>query len=77
MYARRRSEDEIQKMDTVVWSCTNEDCKVWIRDDYSFEDTPTCTLCGSSMQRSSKLLPVLMNNSQDWKLPKNTSRPKA
>lgn len=66
-YSRKRPAEEIPTEMTAIWSCTKEGCNGWIRDDYSFEDVPTCSQCNSPMLRSMKSLPVLHDSSYDIK----------
>ncbi|GIP42381.1 hypothetical protein J45TS6_08400 [Paenibacillus sp. J45TS6] len=66
MYRRQVSE-EIPEENTKVWSCTNDDCKGWMRDDFAFESEPQCSLCSSPMEREMRMLPVLSNAANDLK----------
>lgn len=63
MFSRRNNEP-IPEENTEVWTCSNEDCNGWMRDNFSFEAKPTCPLCHSKMTSSDKVLPVLVNNSK-------------
>lgn len=65
-YSRKKIEDIPQEL-TVIWSCTQEDCNGWIRDDFAFAKVPTCYQCGSPMKRSERELPVLVNTRDDQK----------
>ncbi|MNI87608.1 hypothetical protein D3C73_1448190 [compost metagenome] len=67
MYSRNKSQEEIAYEATVVWSCTNEGCTCWMRDNFAFEVAPTCWKCNSPMISSTKSLPLLVNNNQDIK----------
>ncbi|ASS76485.1 hypothetical protein CIG75_16985 [Tumebacillus algifaecis] len=67
MYNRAKSQEEIPMEDTRIWSCTQDDCKGWMRDNFAFEHVPTCRLCNSPMESSTKLLPVLDNPNGDLK----------
>lgn len=67
MYSRNRSQEEIPNEATVVWSCTNESCTCWMRDNFAFEITPTCWKCNSPMTSSVKVIPLLVNSNHDPK----------
>jgi hypothetical protein len=57
--------EEIPEEDTSIWSCSNDDCFGWMRDDFSFENVPTCPLCHSEMSQNIRLLPILVNNTKN------------
>jgi len=65
-FSRKKAEDMPQEL-TVIWSCTQESCKGWIRDDFAFEDVPTCHQCQSPMKKSVMELPLLVNNQPQQK----------
>lgn len=67
MYFRKKQDEELVKESTAVWTCEQEDCKGWMRDNFSFEDEPKCPICSSSMKRDTKMLPVLANPTGDPK----------
>ena len=67
MNYRKKSLEEIPEEDTSIWSCTDENCKGWMRDNFAFEHEPTCRLCNSPMVRASKMLPILNNSNGDLK----------
>ncbi|MCR8643367.1 cold-shock protein [Paenibacillus sp. N1-5-1-14] len=67
MYSRRKSLEDLVQEDTKVWTCNNEDCKGWIRDNFSFDHVPTCHQCHSPMISSLKMLPILSNSNKDMK----------
>ncbi|SFE42920.1 cold-shock protein [Alteribacillus iranensis] len=48
------------EVETSIWSCTNEDCSGWMREDFTFEKQPDCPLCQSSMERETKTLPQII-----------------
>ncbi|MEK4355643.1 cold-shock protein [Paenibacillus sp. FSL M7-1455] len=48
---------------TTIWSCTNEKCNGWMRDNFVFLIQPICVQCHSFMEKSEKMLPVLENTS--------------
>lgn len=67
MYHRKKSLEELPQENTAVWLCTNEGCKGWMRDNFAFDDMPTCRICQSLMERSMKVLPLLENCNGDLK----------
>lgn len=52
---------------TILWSCSQDACKSWIRDSFSFKDNPICPMCKSVMVRSEKILPILVTTDQEIK----------
>lgn len=73
MNYRKKLPEELTYEETAVWCCTQTDCKGWMRDDFAFEDEPACRLCGHSMTRGTRLLPLLQNGLIDSKLKKGIS----
>lgn len=70
MYSRKKSFEETPKEPTPIWSCTADDCKGWMRDNFSFDHAPACQLCNAPMEKTTRELPVLINtntNSRDLK----------
>lgn len=67
MYFRRKSLEDIPEENTTIWSCSDQDCTGWIRDNFAFEYTPTCWQCHSPMVSSTKMLPLLVNTNNDMK----------
>ncbi|UVI30773.1 cold-shock protein [Paenibacillus spongiae] len=62
MYSRKKPLEEIPEEVTAIWSCTNDGCNGWMRDNFAFESEPACPLCSSSMVSSTKTLPSLVNH---------------
>lgn len=60
MYFAKKVEP-IEEKETEVWTCSNESCSCWMRDNFSFENSPTCPLCQSQMSKGTRMLPVLLN----------------
>ncbi|WP_373230564.1 cold-inducible protein YdjO-related protein [Cohnella sp.] len=55
---------EIPEQESPIWICSQEGiCKVWIRENFTFEKIPICPVCGSNMVHGIKVLPVLKNES--------------
>lgn len=67
MYFRKKSLEDIPEENTAVWSCTKEGCTGWMRDNFAFETMPTCRQCMSTMTRSIKMLPLIVNSNGDLK----------
>lgn len=55
----KNTREPVPEVETTVWSCTNDDCSGWMRDDYTFEKTPTCPMCQSEMKKETRTLPEL------------------
>jgi hypothetical protein len=66
MYGRKNDE-EIKTEETKIWECTSNDCKCWLRDNFKSSEEPTCPICKSEMQASTKILQVINNPSQSKK----------
>ena len=47
------------EVETKVWSCTSPDCPGWMREKFSFKETPTCPLCKSEMKKETRTLPQI------------------
>ncbi|SDK02531.1 cold-shock protein [Sediminibacillus albus] len=47
------------EVETNIWSCTSDDCAGWMREDFTFEETPACPLCQSKMEKGVKTLPQI------------------
>lgn len=67
MYSRKKTFEEIPEELTAIWSCTNEDCNGWMRDNFSLDEVPVCHLCQSPMVSGTKMLPQLVNTSRHQK----------
>ncbi|WP_127533926.1 cold-shock protein [Paenibacillus kobensis] len=62
-YSRKRSLEDIPEALTAIWSCTEENCRGWMRDNFVFSVVPVCSLCQSEMIRGEKMLAVVVNTS--------------
>ncbi|MGG3994617.1 MULTISPECIES: cold-shock protein [Aneurinibacillus] len=51
--------EEIPLYEMKVWSCDNDECNGWMRQDFSFSEQPTCPLCQSRMTQETRMLPEL------------------
>jgi hypothetical protein len=67
MNYRRKLLEELPQEDTAIWSCTNESCNGWMRDNFAFDYVPTCNQCTSLMVSSVKMLPLIINTNRDMK----------
>jgi hypothetical protein len=67
MYFRKKSLEELPQESTPVWCCTKEGCMGWMRDNFAFEQVPTCTQCFSPMVSGTKMLPSLVNTNLNFK----------
>ncbi|MCS7462159.1 cold-shock protein [Paenibacillus doosanensis] len=68
MYSRKKTMENVPEEDTMIWSCTKENCSGWIRDNFAFEYVPTCWQCQSPMVKSMRMLPLLVNTNGNLKL---------
>ncbi len=55
----RGPKEPIPEIETNVWSCTNEECQIWMRESFSFVEEPTCPICQSEMTKETRKLPKL------------------
>ncbi|RRJ63241.1 hypothetical protein EHV15_10160 [Paenibacillus oralis] len=62
-YSRKRLTSDLPEEMTMIWSCTNEKCNGWMRDNFVFLAQPKCAQCNSFMEKGEKMLPVLANTS--------------
>ncbi|MBM7693850.1 hypothetical protein JOC77_003294 [Peribacillus deserti] len=62
MYNSKKWEEPQPKEQIEVWECQSQDCKGWMRKDYSFEDLPDCPLCGEKMEAGERLLVKITPN---------------
>ncbi|TDL35492.1 cold-shock protein [Jeotgalibacillus sp. S-D1] len=60
---QRKPTEEVVKEDTAVWECSSDECKGWMRANFSShsEGSPTCPICGSKMDEGTRLLEVIPN----------------
>jgi hypothetical protein len=61
--SRKKPLEELPEELTAIWSCTNDSCKGWTRDNFSFSVQPICPLCQSEMVKGEKMLAILVNTS--------------
>ncbi|GIN56608.1 cold-shock protein [Lederbergia ruris] len=59
MAYRRGPKEPIPEKETVVWSCTNEECSCWMRDAFSNDEKTICPICKSVMEKEIRVLPVI------------------
>ena len=48
---------------TDIWSCTSDDCNLWMRINFSMDEQPVCPKCKTKMIETKKMLTPLANNS--------------
>jgi hypothetical protein len=59
--SRKRPLDDVPQEMTAIWSCTNEECNGWMRDNFVFSIQPTCPQCQSAMEKGERKLYVVAN----------------
>lgn len=57
----RRNQEEIVTEETKVWVCKSENCNAWVRDNFKSSEIPTCPICKSEMEQTTKVLEVINN----------------
>mgnify|MGYP001178166699 CR=1 FL=1 len=62
MYYSKKKETEVPLEMTAVWYCAQDGCNGWMRDNFSFEEAPTCHFCHTPMVSGMRELPVLVNS---------------
>ncbi|GIO63077.1 cold-shock protein [Paenibacillus cellulositrophicus] len=72
MYFGKKVVEEIPEADTLIWSCVNDGCNGWMRDNFAFETEPVCVQCNSPMVSSMKVLPLVVNDHPTKMLKKGT-----
>ncbi|WP_211748767.1 cold-shock protein [Paenibacillus sp. Marseille-Q4541] len=64
MYNSRRKPAEDVPMElTAIWSCSNDKCKGWMRDNFVFNVIPVCPQCQSNVMRDERMLAAVTNTS--------------
>ncbi|MCR2804126.1 cold-shock protein [Paenibacillus soyae] len=58
-YSRKKPMSEPVHEMTPIWACTKEGCNGWMRENYTLQETPTCSQCQSPMARTTREIPVL------------------
>ncbi|ANE46919.1 hypothetical protein SY83_12245 [Paenibacillus swuensis] len=61
--SRKKPMEEIPEEMTAVWSCSNENCNCWMRDNFALDTQPDCPQCQSAMVKGEKKLAVVANTS--------------
>lgn len=64
MYFSKKAIVPVEEEETDVWTCSTDGCTCWMRDNFSFEKSPTCPFCQGEMTKDTRMLPVLMNHSK-------------
>lgn len=55
-YYGKRNQEPLAQEQTEVWECTVEDCKGWMRKDFSYDNHQKCPLCGNYMEAGERLI---------------------
>ncbi|MCM3635725.1 cold-shock protein [Paenibacillus camelliae] len=61
--SKRKPIEEVPTALTEIWVCSDENCKGWMRDNFTFSESPTCPQCHSAMVKDERILDVIENNS--------------
>jgi len=62
-HSRKRPLEDLPEELTAIWSCPDENCRGWMRDNFVFSIVPVCSLCQSKMVKGEKMLTVVINTS--------------
>lgn len=62
-YPRKKVEIDVAMEKTTIWYCSDDNCGVWMRDNFTFSIAPVCMKCQSVMIKKEKELGALENNS--------------
>ncbi|WP_027086267.1 cold-shock protein [Cohnella panacarvi] len=62
-HSRKKPLEDLPEELTAIWSCTKENCRGWMRDNFVFSIVPICSLCQSEMVKGEKMLAMVMNTS--------------
>ncbi|WP_438444587.1 cold-shock protein [Gorillibacterium sp. sgz5001074] len=62
-HSRKRPLENVPEEITDIWSCSNENCNGWMRDNFAFRITPTCPQCHAIMSKSQRMLSIVENTS--------------
>ena len=55
-YTVGRNQEPLAQEQTEIWECTVEDCKGWMRKDFSYDNHQKCPLCGHHMEAGERLI---------------------
>ncbi|MFE7084299.1 cold-shock protein [Priestia megaterium] len=56
MYYNKRNQEPSVQEQTEVLECTIEECKGWMRKDFSYDNHQKCPLCGNQMKAGERLI---------------------
>ncbi|MFD0674724.1 cold-shock protein [Cohnella sp. GCM10027633] len=62
-YSRKRPQEDLPQELTAIWSCAQEGCVGWMRDNFVFSIVPVCSQCQSEMVKGERMLAVVINTS--------------
>jgi transcription initiation factor IIE alpha subunit len=68
MFSRKPQMEPVPEVLTDVWTCPSEGCNSWMRNDFAFEEEPTCPECNSAMVKESRMLPQLVNEAKFYRM---------
>ncbi|MFC5401441.1 cold-shock protein [Cohnella soli] len=64
MYSsRKKTVEELPEELTAIWSCSDDNCNGWMRDNFALSSTHQCPLCQSEMVKGERMLVALANTS--------------
>ncbi|MED3123705.1 cold-inducible protein YdjO-related protein [Bacillus wiedmannii] len=53
----RKNDNPVEEPEAIaVWECLEENCRGWMRKNFSLEAEPKCPLCKSDMESGERLL---------------------
>ncbi|WP_211748768.1 cold-shock protein [Paenibacillus sp. Marseille-Q4541] len=61
--SRRKPAEEVPMELTAIWSCSSDNCKGWMRDNFVFSVVPVCPQCKSDMVKDERMLAAVTNTS--------------
>ncbi|MBN2981641.1 MULTISPECIES: cold-shock protein [Cohnella] len=61
--SRKKPLEEVPTELTPIWSCSNENCNGWMRENFVLSPVPVCPQCQSDMHKDERMLPVIVNTS--------------
>ncbi|TFE25546.1 cold-shock protein [Cohnella luojiensis] len=62
-YSRKKLLEDLPEELTAIWSCSDKNCKGWMRDNFAFSKAPVCFQCHSAMFKNERMLAAVVNTS--------------
>lgn len=62
MFYAKKQPEPVPEEQTSIWQCSQEGCLCWMRENFTFDATPLCPICQSTMIESTRMLPALSNS---------------